>query len=98
MRAVFSVGVLLLSAGSAVAAVDCGPHEEMTSALINEFGETQRSIGLHVNGALVEVFASDEGDRGWTILLTPAGMPSCIVAHGSDYHGVHSSGVDGDPA
>jgi hypothetical protein len=59
----------------------CAEREQVVQKLEERFGETLRSIGLHQNDGVVEVYSS-EATGTWTILMTrPDGM-SCLLAAG----------------
>jgi hypothetical protein len=81
-RAVISLG--LLAATPQARAEDrraCAEREQVVQKLEEKFGETLRSIGLHQNDGVVEVYSS-EATGTWTILMTrPDGM-SCLLAAG----------------
>jgi len=55
---------LLLIAGPAAAAPQCGDRAAIVQSLTGTYGETRRGIGLAANNAVLEVFAADAGS--WT--------------------------------
>lgn len=64
-------------------AAQCGERAVMVITLHDQFGETPRAMGIHDNGALVEMFASDAGT--WTLIASgPDGM-ACVVATGGNF-------------
>jgi hypothetical protein len=59
----------------------CAERTRVVQKLQEKFGETLRSLGLHRDDGVVEVYSSDETGT-WTILMTrPDGM-SCLLAAG----------------
>lgn len=76
---------LLGAAGPALAeGSSCAAHDALQARLAAGWGETRHSIGLGADGAVVEVFASDETGT-WTIAVTAPGGPTCIVAAGEHF-------------
>lgn len=63
---------------------NCAPREVVLERLANGYGETRRSIGLGVNNAVIEVFASTETGT-WTITVTLANGMTCLVASGQAF-------------
>lgn len=81
----FGIGAAL-AADQALAqqANSCAPHDMIVERLADRYGESRQSIGLAANNAVVEVFASlDSGS--WTITVTAAGGPTCLVASGQHF-------------
>ena len=66
---------------------NCGPHDVVVARLATSYGETLRSIALGSNNTVVETFASAE-TSSWTITVTTAGGPTCLVASGQSYQAV----------
>jgi hypothetical protein len=80
------LGLMTLAAQQVAAQQNrnCAPREMVVDRLANGFGETRQSLGLGAQGAVVEVFASDE-TGSWTITVTmPNGM-TCLVASGQSF-------------
>jgi len=69
---------------AAQGAVPCGLREEMLAELEKRYGETPVAIAVTDTGAAVEVVSSDSGGT-WSILVTVAGQPTCLVAAGTDW-------------
>lgn len=65
-------------------AVTCADHAALSERLASTWGESRRSIGLGTDGAVMEVFASEETGT-WTIAVTRPGGPTCIVAAGEHF-------------
>jgi len=59
----------------------CATHGQVVERLAEGYGETRQSIGMSADNTVVEVFASLE-TGSWTITVTQAGGPTCIVASG----------------
>lgn len=63
---------------------NCAPRPVVLERLADGYGETRQSIGLGTQGAVVEVFASDETGT-WTITVTmPTGV-TCLIASGQSF-------------
>ncbi|UWQ92183.1 hypothetical protein K3727_05120 [Rhodobacteraceae bacterium M382] len=63
---------------------NCAPRTVVVDRLAQGYGETRQSIGLGAQGAVVEVFASDE-TGSWTITVTLPNGLTCLVASGQSY-------------
>ena len=75
----------------------CAERTRVVQKLQEKFGETLRSLGLHSDDGVVEVYSSEETGT-WTILMTrPDGM-SCLLAAGQrweqDIHPLKKPGGD----
>ena len=79
------LGLLALAATEVSAqGNNCAPRPVVLERLADRFGETRQSMGLGVQGQVVEVFASD-ATGSWTITVTlPSGI-TCLVASGQSY-------------
>jgi len=77
----FALG--LVGAASAQA-MTCSDHAALQERLAESWGESRQSIGLASDGAVLEIYASDETGT-WTIAVTRPGGPTCIVAAGEHY-------------
>ena len=81
-RAVISLA--LLSATPHAEAQDrmaCAERAQVVKKLEERFGETLRSVGLHQNDGVVEVYSSEKTGT-WTILMTRPDGISCLLAAG----------------
>ncbi len=59
----------------------CAERALVVQKLHDRFGETLKSLGLHQDDAVVEIYSSEKTGT-WTILMTrPDGM-SCLLAAG----------------
>lgn len=68
---------------SAQSSVPCSPTKDIREQLKKQHDETPVSIGLGVNGSVVEVFASMQGT--FTIIASmPTGL-SCMIGSGENW-------------
>ena len=82
MRAILAaLGVFVLTAGSADAAVLCGEHDIVVANLKRNYSEVPINIGLGNNGTAIEILAAPSGS--FTIIYTQANGLSCILAAGT---------------
>lgn len=63
--------------------VPCGDRGAIVDRLKNVYAEEPASIGIMVNGSIIEVFVSDEGS--FTILVTSPNGGSCLIATGDSW-------------
>lgn len=63
---------------------NCAPHDVVVERLADGYGESRQSMGIAANNAVVEVFASATTGT-WTITVTQAGGPTCLVASGEGF-------------
>ncbi len=63
---------------------NCAPRADVIERLADTYGETRKGIGLARQGAVMEVFASDETGT-WTITVTLPDGVTCLVASGQSY-------------
>ncbi len=75
----------------------CAERSSVVQKLEEKFGETLRSLGLHRDDGVVEIYSSEETGT-WTILMTrPDGM-TCLLAAGQrweqDVHPLEKPGSD----
>lgn len=92
----FAVLMLALGVTSATAqSRNCAPHAMVVERLATGYGETRQSIGVGSDNTVVEVFASLETGT-WTITVTQAGGPTCLVASGQAYQAVAEALPSGD--
>lgn len=77
------LGIMVLAAQQ-VHAANCAPRDDVIKRLAETYGETRRGIGIARQGAVMELYASDQSGS-WTITVTlPDGM-TCLVASGQAY-------------
>ena len=77
---------------SAAAAGLCGPHEALTSLLVEQYLERQRGAGMTNDGKLLEIFVSEKGT--WTVVVSLSMGSSCIVAEGTDWQDENLAAAD----
>ncbi len=79
------LGIMVLAAQQVQAQNrNCAPRADVIERLAGTYGETRKGIGIARQGAVMEVFASDE-TGSWTITVTlPDGM-TCLVASGQSF-------------
>jgi len=83
----------LATTGGAAAEPLCGDRDMIAERLASEYGEVRHGAGMVGHGRIMEIFISPE--RGsWTILITHAGGPTCVVAAGESWEVVPVSGVE----
>jgi len=70
--------------GAEAQSANCADHRTVVTRLAESYGETRQSIGLASNNTVVEVLASTETGT-WTITVTRAGGPTCLIAAGEHY-------------
>lgn len=77
-------GALLTTPALAQTTGPCAERDAVVTSLMNNYGEQRQSVALGANNTLVETFASLETGT-WTILVTTAGGPTCLVASGQAF-------------
>ncbi len=70
--------------GEASAEPSCGQREEVVKVLAQRHAEAPTSMGLAMNGAMVEVFSTVDG-MSWTLLMTMPDGRSCVMAAGESW-------------
>jgi hypothetical protein len=79
-----TLALLAAPIANAEEARPCAERSSVVRKLEERFGETLRSLGLHRDDGLVEIYSSEKTGT-WTILLThPDGM-SCLLAAGQSW-------------
>ncbi len=74
-------GLVMTPSAEAEGRQTCAARDMVVQKLHDRFGEELKSLGLHQNDGIVEVYSSDATGT-WTILMTrPDGM-SCLIAAG----------------
>ncbi len=63
---------------------NCAPRDTLIERLASQYGERRQAVGLANNNTLVEVYSSDESGS-WSIVVSTAGGPSCLVAAGTAF-------------
>ncbi len=79
------LGIMVLAAQQVQAQTrNCATRADVLNRLAGTYGETRKGVGIARQGAVMELFASDE-TGSWTITVTlPDGM-TCLVASGQAY-------------
>jgi len=85
-----ALAALTGASGASAEAVNCGDHSTVIASLAETWGESRQFIGLDANGTVVEAFASEETGT-WTITVTRADGPTCLVASGEAFEMVAES-------
>ena len=62
----------------------CADRGQVVKKLAEKFGETLKSVGLHANDAVIEVYSSERTGT-WTILVTRTDGMSCLLAAGQGW-------------
>lgn len=75
---------LLMATTASAQSRNCADHALIVERLASGYGESRQSIGIGADNTVVEVFASLETGT-WTIVVTRAGGPSCLVASGEAF-------------
>ena len=86
LKVTMGLGVLALTSVSVNAQQvrNCAPRDVVVERLASGYGESRQSIGIGAQGAVVEVFASNDTGT-WTITVTnPSGL-TCLVASGQSF-------------
>ena len=83
-----SLGLIFAAAVAATPALpqsaNCGTHAVVTERLAQGYGESRQTVALGASNTLVETWANlDTGT--WTITVTEAGGPTCLVASGQAF-------------
>ena len=96
-----SVLALALAAATAGAAAEpgqaCADRTHVIQKLAERFGETLRSVGLHDDDGVVEIYSSDQTGT-WTILVTHPDGKSCLLAEGQLWEQVTDPRAPGSDA
>ena len=79
---------LLANTAAGQTARNCAEHTLIVEQLASGYGESRQSIGMSSDNTVVEVFASHE-TGSWTITVTQAGGPTCLVASGTGYQALN---------
>ena len=91
-KIILAIGVPLFSlllfalAIPAAAQTICGDHDEIKAQLETQHAETLKSVGLAVNGNVIELYAAASGS--WTMVLSRPDGTSCLINHGEAWQDV----------
>lgn len=79
------LGIMVLAAQQVNAQTgNCATRADVIKRLSEGYGETRKGIGIAGQGAVMELFASDE-TGSWTITVTLPDGTTCLVASGQSY-------------
>lgn len=85
LKMTMALGIMVLAAQQLQAqGQNCAPRDEVVKRLAGTYGEVRRALGLARQGAVMEVFASDQSGS-WTITVTLPNGITCLVASGQEY-------------
>ena len=62
----------------------CATRDLVVERLAQKYGESRQAIGLGTQGAMVEIFASEDSGS-WTITVTMPDGSTCLMATGQSY-------------
>ncbi len=81
-----SLGLLALGAtfAEAQANKNCGQRDSIVQRLAQKYGESRQALGLGTQGAVVEIFASEDSGS-WTITVTLPTGATCLLATGQAF-------------
>ncbi len=82
--AVVLVAGLALGAQQALAKHVVVPRADVAKQLADQYGEAPVAMGLVNNGAMIEIFAADDGIT-WTIVVTMPNRMSRMLVAGRDW-------------
>jgi hypothetical protein len=81
----FALACLALLPATAFAqTAPCADHATVMARLATGYGESRQAIAIGANNTVVEIYASLETGT-WTIAVTSAGGPTCLVASGHSF-------------
>ncbi len=69
---------------AAAQAMNCAPHVVVLERLADGFGESRQTIAIGSDNTVVETWANPDSGT-WTITVTQAGGPTCLVASGHSF-------------
>lgn len=79
----FGIGAMLLAVNEA-RATTCADHAVVVARLAEAYGESRQSMALAGDDSVIEIFASRRTGT-WTMTLTRAGGPTCLIAAGTAF-------------
>ena len=94
----FGFAALILATQAGFAAPQCAPRDGVLAALMQNYGETRRGIGIAGEAQVMELFASS-ATGSWTITVTLPDGTMCLVATGQAYESLTEAlPTPGEPA
>jgi len=88
-----ALATVVFSANAQAAPV-CGKRNDILEQLSKKFREAPVGIGLANNGGLIELLTTDTGAT-WTLIITLANGPTCLLAAGQDWQPRQPAALDG---
>lgn len=61
----------------------CGDRQQLLDRMAEQYEEAPKAIGLGADGGVFEILVGPSGS--WTMLVTYAGRPTCVVAVGKAF-------------
>ena len=87
LRTLAAVGALAVGScffsAKALAQPVCAAHTLVSDNLQTAYAEAPISMGVTTGGAVVEIYASQQGT--WTLVITQPNGVSCLIAAGQDW-------------
>jgi len=74
---------MLCASGAIAQSIPCGDRADIVDRLKNIYAEKPTSIGVTANGAIIEVYVSEDGT--FSVLVTAPTGGSCLVASGQSW-------------
>ncbi|MEX0305826.1 MAG: hypothetical protein AB3N12_00435 [Ruegeria sp.] len=85
IKMTMGLGLMVLAAHQLYAQPrQCAPRDNVIKRLVENYGETRRGIGIARQGAIMELYASDN-TGSWTITVTLPDGITCLVASGQAF-------------
>lgn len=79
-----SILAFTASLSHAQTARNCAERDKIVERLADKYGESRQALGLGAQGAMVEIFASEDSGS-WTITVTMPNGATCLMATGQAY-------------
>ncbi|MGO4907550.1 hypothetical protein ACEN2J_04370 [Pseudorhodobacter sp. W20_MBD10_FR17] len=94
----FGALIMVTHAQAETLGAQCGQRGAVMAQLVDQFGESRRSMGIAANNMVMEVFASD-ASQSWTITVTTPQGQTCLIASGQGFEAmIEPLPAKGDPA
>lgn len=87
------LGVVFTPFGAS-AQSQCDTRANVISVLQGKYKESQAAVGVTMNGALLEVWTTEDGAT-WSILVSNPGGQTCLVAAGEGWQSVPLAALQG---
>ncbi|GAA6182452.1 MULTISPECIES: hypothetical protein [unclassified Shimia] len=83
-----TTGLTFLAFGATLAEAqnfrNCAARDLVIERLADKYGESRQALGLGTQGAVVEIFASEDSGS-WTITVTMPNGSTCLMATGQAF-------------